>query len=123
MKSRPCPGVCHTPACCAYRRNFRGRTRMGEQYHRAAITLAAMTGNIGLREGTRGPLLGNHTPFIPILLSWGHSWRFPKPVDQAAPDRKITLRNYTNWRSMASVHSSKLADAILRGKAVGIPRL
>jgi len=100
-----------------------GRTRMGEQYHRAAITLAAMTGNIGLSGGNAGGRsLGNQYPFHPYPFKLGPFMEVPpNPVDQAAPDRKITLRNYTKWRSMASVHSSKLADAILRGKAGGYP--
>jgi anaerobic dimethyl sulfoxide reductase subunit A len=74
-----------------------GRTAFGEQYHRAAMTLAAMTGNIGVTGGYasgghgRGPLgfLGKSLP-VP---------------DEIGP----------------TVHIANLYDALLRGKAGGYP--
>ena len=100
-----------------------GRTPRGEQYHRAAITLSAITGNIGIDGGNAAgrSLIGvypsNSYPFkLGPLISVP-----PNPVDETAPVRKLTLKNYTRWKSSSRVHKSKLAEAILMGRSGGYP--
>ena len=95
-----------------------GRTAFGEQYHRAASTLAAMTGNIGIHGGDaaarawesilggypyEGVMLGSALPFVPnpIELPPVHSFWFHEKYPH--------------------IHYSKVADAILKGKAGGYP--
>jgi len=84
-----------------------GRTAYGEQYHRAAIALAAMTGNIGIHGGdAAGRAWESFYPGYPYTLS-----RPPKnvsnPVEQDVPPSRVRI------------HLSKIADAILRGRAGG----
>jgi anaerobic dimethyl sulfoxide reductase subunit A len=72
-----------------------GRTAFGEEYHRTAITLQAMTGNIGIQGGYSGTLCG-----YPINIGI-----FPvckNPVE-------------------TSIKTDKWADCILLGKAGGYP--
>jgi anaerobic dimethyl sulfoxide reductase subunit A len=93
------------------------RSARGEQYNRCAITLTAMTGNIGRHGGSAaGGLMG-----IPI----GHMFRSPSipgvknPVEAGGPSVRGTLD--INLRLVRRVHRVKVADALLRGKAGGYP--
>jgi anaerobic dimethyl sulfoxide reductase subunit A len=97
-----------------------GRTAYGEQYHRAAITLAAMTGNVGIHGGDAGArawesVMGGY-PY-PVNPMRSVVERAPNPVEQGFPPRKGVPLFYREPR----VHFSKLADAILKGKAGGYP--
>ena len=74
-----------------------GRSAFGEQYHRAASTLAAMTGNIGITGG----------------YAAGGSGRIPLGYlgkTFSAPDGPFP-----------TVHITKVFDALLRGKSGGYP--
>ena len=73
-----------------------GRTRYGEQFHRAAYTLAAITGNVGIPGGNSG-CSGGAKPRIKGSIPAG-----PNPTG-------------------AKVASNLLADVLTRGKAGGYP--
>jgi anaerobic dimethyl sulfoxide reductase subunit A len=93
------------------------RSCMGGQYNRAAITLSAMTGNIGKPGGSAcGGLHG---------IPYGHMFRsiaIPPGVNKAYPKGQ-SLRGNINPRDRLgkSVHVNKVFDAILKGKAGGYP--
>ncbi len=93
------------------------RSAMGEQYNRAAMTLAAMTGNVGRKGGSAAGGLMT----IPV----GHMFRasaippMRNPVEAGGPSLRgsIDLRLRLGKR----VHTNRLFDAILKGKAGGYP--
>ena len=93
-----------------------GRTAYGEQFHRAAITLAAMTGNIGIPGGNApGALAAAAMPFrIPQPLSSGGG----NPVERGSSPRKYAL---PVGAPGTRIHNSDISDAILKGKAGGFP--
>jgi anaerobic dimethyl sulfoxide reductase subunit A len=93
------------------------RAAMGEQYTRCAITLTAMTGNIGKHGGSAaGGLMG-----IPI----GHMFRAAgiggerNPVEAGGPSIRGTLD--LRLRLVRRIHTTKVFDAILEGRAGGYP--
>jgi anaerobic dimethyl sulfoxide reductase subunit A len=104
-----------------------GRTAYGEQYHRAAITLAAMTGNIGIHGGSTAANAFAGAGISLRMYSFmqlGPSMPIPaNPVESKAPPRKNDFPSwggFTNLRP-GHVHQAKVADAILKGKAGGYP--
>ncbi len=103
-----------------------GRTAYGEQFHRAAIALAAMTGNIGVSGGSApGGIsswgimssLLNLGPRSGLRLKGGDN-----PVDQEAPPRVLAnFHQFIGPPSSARVNRFHLADAILKGRRGGYP--
>ena len=88
-----------------------GRTAFGEQYHRAAATLAAMTGNIGIHGGgaagfERGPV----------------GAMFPPGLAKKKTSYEEQLRDFNIPAHLQShPHSCLIWDAILNGRQGGYP--
>ena len=98
-----------------------GRTAYGEQYHRAAMVLAAMTGNVGIHGGSSG---GRSWPTAgpTAYFSLGRGMRPPRnPVEANAPPRKNALPSFGVAMRRGQVNTAKMSDAILKGKAGGYP--
>jgi anaerobic dimethyl sulfoxide reductase subunit A len=99
-----------------------GRTAYGEQYHRAAITLAAMTGNIGVLGGEASGRC--HTVFEGLpYMKLAQGMQVSNPVEQKGKRRPYALRaaGAFGLRSMGAINTSQIADAIIKGKAGGYP--
>jgi len=93
------------------------RSAIGEQYNRCAMTLCAMTGNVGRPGGSAGGgLMG-----IPV----GHMFFGPgipagkNPVEVGGPSVRGSLD--LQLRLARRVHTNKIHDAMLRGRAGGYP--
>jgi len=96
-----------------------GRSAFGEQYHRAAMTLAAMTGNVGIHGGDAAARAWESTlGGYPFALDLGSA--VPKarnPVEKTAPD----IPKFPRGKRYPHIHFTKAADAILQGKQGGYP--
>ncbi|MFC1858756.1 molybdopterin dinucleotide binding domain-containing protein, partial [Thermodesulfobacteriota bacterium] len=93
-----------------------GRADYGEQFHRAASTLAILTGNVG-NSG------GNPAGFDRVV---GMPWHQPpcipagkNPLESKFPSVRGSMD--TALRNRSRVHWAKMWDAILEGKSGGYP--
>jgi len=103
-----------------------GRTAYGEQYHRAAITLSAMTGNIGISGGSSAGRAWGGEPWggeMPFLARTKGRMGAPKnPVEEGQPPRRGTVRaRGASTNSSVKINVGQIADAVLKGKAGGYP--
>ena len=94
------------------------RGAMGEQFSRGANTVIAMTGNVGKQGGYAGGFMrAFHSREMGRPRGGGN------PVERGAPPRPNSLyklRGAANPTS-ARIHTTKVYDAILRGKDGGYP--
>jgi anaerobic dimethyl sulfoxide reductase subunit A len=94
------------------------RSAIGELYNRCAMTLIAMTGNVGRHGGSAGGgLMG---------IPYGHMFfasRIPPPKRNPVEEGLKSVRGSLDLhlRFQARCHTNKIFDAILKGKGGGYP--
>ncbi len=94
------------------------RSAMGEQYNRTAMTLCAMTGNVGRHGGSAGGgLMG---------IPYGHMFfgaRIPPPYRNPVEVGGKSVRGSLDLqiRFIKRCHTNKIFDAIAKGKEGGYP--
>ncbi len=95
------------------------RSAMGGQYNRGAMTLSAMTGNVGRKGGAAcGGLMGiptAHMFFGPFIVPPGRN-----PVEENHPNR-VSVRGSLDveLRLRTRVHTNVMFDQIIEGKEGG----
>ncbi len=95
-----------------------GRTAYGEQYLRAALTLIAMTGNIGNWGRNPANQAGREAP----LQIWKSLYQSESSTGKDSTGKRIDLDFYPSaGGEVTKVNKNLVADAILKGKAGGYP--
>jgi anaerobic dimethyl sulfoxide reductase subunit A len=94
-----------------------GRTAYGEQYHRAAMTLAAMTGNVGIHGGYAGRSWESQGWYPYKIIHGSSATKVRNPIEeesQGGGSRPFTYRT-------TGIHRALIADFLLKGKEGGYP--
>ena len=94
-----------------------GRTASGEQFHRAAATLACMTGNVGISGGSSG----GFENVLGLATLLGGNTTVGSRVHEAPGRLSLAGTLDSNLRNKTRVHWAKIWDAVLEGKAGGYP--
>ncbi|UCC59868.1 MAG: molybdopterin-dependent oxidoreductase [Dehalococcoidia bacterium] len=99
-----------------------GRSARGEQYHRAAITLAAITGNIGIHGGSASQRSwpAGLVPFPFLMMGIPDIIVNPLEANAPPPEDMLPIRRIWPYGA-GSIHVSKIADALLKGRSGGYP--
>jgi len=94
-----------------------GRSAYGEQFHRAAITLSAMTGNVGIHGGDASASSWTSIAWYPYKMRF----MMGRPEDGVNPLEEGLIDGFTQDFVSTRIHYARLADCILRGKSGGYP--
>ncbi|MFQ5827110.1 MAG: molybdopterin-dependent oxidoreductase, partial [Dehalococcoidia bacterium] len=94
-----------------------GRTAFGEQFHRAAMALASMTGNIGVPGGNAAGYDGLPYGTLSQTMPLGEN---PMGRQTAYPGKELNRYSRADGNGLA-VHVTKTFEAILEGRRAGYP--